>query len=87
MLQEMTLKVEEADGMFPNERAVSFHAADGKGVSLFVSRESIKAGGRLRVRVLDYNESIALVELPSQSMSTVSSVVQVDRSELEPSAP
>ena len=81
---DMWLKVDLADGMFPHERAVSFQSADGHSVSLFVPDSSVEmTRGRMRVRVLDSNDRLGLVELPAQNMSGSSNVVRVELNSLE----
>lgn len=82
MAESMWLEVEIGDGMFPNERAVSFSTSDGESVSLFVPNSQVKDPGRLRVRVLDSNERVGLVELPAQKL-TGGSVVRVERGRLQ----
>ena len=82
MAESMWLQVEIGEGMFPNERAVSFLTSEGENVSLFVPNTQVEAPGRLRVRVLDCDARVGLVELPAQKLSG-GSVVRVERERLQ----
>lgn len=70
MGKQMLLAVDVAEGMFPNERAVTLHTVKGD-VSCFVTADKvdIQSPGRgvVVVDVLDYDEDYGLVELPSQT--------------------
>jgi hypothetical protein len=66
----MTVKISE--GLFPSERTVKFATADGE-VSVFVSSNQIE-DSKLRVTILDQDSEFALVQVPSQSGTTIAKV-------------
>ena len=71
------MSVEIRPGLFPSERTVQFRAADGQEVAVFVSSRQIDENRRaLKVTLLDENQDFALIQVPSQSGSTVAKVAR-----------
>jgi len=76
------MPVEIRPGLFPSERAVQFRAADGQEIAVFVSSRQVdESQHTLKVTLLDQNNDFALIQIPSQSGSTVAKVA---RRELRP---
>jgi hypothetical protein len=76
-----------ADGGFPDEAIFSFNDRSGADVSVIAPRSFVKqlkgTAGRLRVRVLDRQGALFLVELPGEVFGAGRSVT-VDEAVLEP---
>lgn len=76
------MSVQIGPGLFPTERTVQFRAADGEEIAVFVSLRQVDESKRtLRVTLLDENKEFALVQVPSQSGTTVA---KVSRREIRP---
>lgn len=67
------LPVTVESGMFDNERVVRFRNASDVDVSVFVTEAAV-CTDRLKVRVLDLDETNALIELPTNDGSCVEKV-------------
>lgn len=72
MANNRLMAVKISDGLFPSERTVQFNTEEGD-VSVFVSSNQLD-GGRLKVTLLDQDNSHALVQVPSQGGTTVAKV-------------
>jgi hypothetical protein len=64
-----------SEGLFPEERAVSFHTSDGSKVELFVTERRITED-KLEVTILDEKNDLVLIKLPAEPLND-SSVVTV----------
>ena len=70
--QNRWISVSSTEGLFPNERTVRFQTVDGE-VAVFVSSNQVDAD-RLRVLLLDEDETFALVQVPSHGGMTTAKV-------------
>ncbi len=76
--KESWLQVSISDGLFPSERTVEFPTAEGD-VSIFVSSSCLDEATRaLKVELLDQDDLYALVQVPSQSGTTVAKVKRTE---------
>lgn len=71
------LSVEVSDGLFTNERLAKFHTAGGEEVALFVT-DVATVSGKLKVRVMESNAVLALVEIPSNDGAVIEAVKWTD---------
>lgn len=82
MSKEFFILVKAEEGMFSNEKSVSFNTSDGKSVSLFANSDLLKTtnkGTELKVTLVDTNEdtNINTVLLPSETFETSSRWVEI----------
>ena len=64
-----------SEGLFPEERAVSFQTSDGSNVEVFVCKHRV-IDDKLDVTILDEKNGLVLIELPSVPLNN-SSVLTV----------
>lgn len=74
------LQCEIASGLFPQERAVSFHTAKGERVELFCPNEFTRENS-IQVEILDEQQSLCLVRLPADPLNAPR-VVLVERDQV-----
>ncbi len=72
------ISVSSTDGLFPTERTVRFQTVEGE-VAVFVSSNQVD-NGRLRVLLLDEDETFALVQVPSHGGMTTAKVRKAELS-------
>jgi len=57
-----------SEGMFPEERSVSFQASDGCKIELFVTDRRIR-DNKLEIRILEEKNGLSLIELPAEPLN------------------
>jgi hypothetical protein len=58
-----------SEGMFPDERTVTFQASDGCRVELFVTKQRITPDNKLEVTILEEKNGLSLIRLPAEPLN------------------
>ena len=74
---DVWMSVQIRPGLFPSERTVQFQTAEGEEIAVFVSSRQVDEDKHaLKVTILDESQEFALIQVPSQSGTTVAKVLR-----------